>query len=799
MAARNANSSAGSRQIDLDSIWDDLRRGIDQIYSQEHMNRSRYIMLYTHVYNYCTSGAARPNNAGKKKTSAGGSSAGGGAQFVGHELYKRLKEYLQEYLVRLQLKGKDRMDEDVLRFYTEEWEKFQFSSKVLDGVCSYLNRHWVKRECEEGRKHIYEVYHLALVTWREHLFRPMNRAVTSAVLTLIERERNGETINSRLVSGVINCYVELGLNDDDCGAKGVNLSVYRESFEAQFLENTETFYTRESNEFLQSHPITEFMKKAEARLKEEEDRVRKYFHETTLPKLQRTLQKVLIKNHMEIFHTEFQVGYEYTNLLDSERDADLARMYTLVHQMPEGLVELRTLLETHITNQGLAALSKWNDETGSGSEKEDANSYVIAILEVHGKYETLVKEAFRNDTGFVAALDKACGKFINVNAVTKSSGHASKSPELLARYCDGLLKKSSKNPEEEKLEDALNQVMVVFKYIDDKDIFQKFYWKMLAKRLVNHLSSSDDAEASMISKLKEACGFEYTSKLQRMFQDIGLSKSLNERFQEHVRTSGEALEVDFSIQVLSSGSWPFTQGPVFNLVPELDKCRTRFSNFYSTVHSGRKLSWMYHNSKGDLLATCFKNRHVFQASTFQLSVLMLYNASDSYTYKQLCEMTLIDPPMLAQVLWLLTKTSLLTAKTADGSDAAMDLEVQGDDGTRDRSSAAAAASMPDDVTFSKKVRVNINAPLKMDVKQETEATHKHVEEDRKLLIQAAVVRIMKMRKTINHQQLVAEVIQQLTSRFKPRVSHIKKSIDVLIEKDYLERDRNQKDMYNYLA
>lgn len=62
------------------------------------------------------------------------------------------------------------------------------------------------------------------------------------------------------------------------------------------------------------------------------------------------------------------------------------------------------------------------------------------------------------------------------------------------------------------------QVMIVFKYIEDKDVFQKFYSKMLAKRLVQYMSASDDAEASMISKLKQACGFEYTSKLQRMFQ-----------------------------------------------------------------------------------------------------------------------------------------------------------------------------------------------------------------------------------------------------------------------------------------
>lgn len=65
------------------------------------MTRTRYMTLYTHVYNYCTSGAnARQSHARKKAVP--GMPTTGGAQFVGYELYKRLKEYLQEYLVKLQ-------------------------------------------------------------------------------------------------------------------------------------------------------------------------------------------------------------------------------------------------------------------------------------------------------------------------------------------------------------------------------------------------------------------------------------------------------------------------------------------------------------------------------------------------------------------------------------------------------------------------------------------------------------------------------------------------------------------------
>lgn len=93
---------------------------------------------------------------------------------------------------------------------------------------------------------------------------------------------------------------------------------------------------------------------------------------------------------------------------------------------------------------------------------KDPKVYVNTILEVHKKYNALVLVAFNNDSGFVAALDKACGRFINANAVTKQANSSSKSPELLAKYCDLLLKKSNKNAEEAELEDTLNQVVSIF-------------------------------------------------------------------------------------------------------------------------------------------------------------------------------------------------------------------------------------------------------------------------------------------------------------------------------------------------
>lgn len=762
------------KNSDLNEVWPELEMGMDQLYTaKKSMSKQKYMELYTAILNYCTAPRAAPTDStglGKANKKSDSLSTNKGANFVGQELYCKVIEFLKRYLSTIAAECRFMSDETLLRYLNEKWSKFKFVSLVVSHIFSYLNRYWVKREIEEGSKNVHEIFKLALVTWKDNLLIPMNEQVCSAIFKLIERERNGEKIETSLINGMVDCYVTLGLNEDD--SKRASLSVYKEYFEKPFLQQTLHFYVAECTTFLAENHVTEYIKKVESRLLEEETRVQLYLHFSSRDSLIECCEEVLIAKHLETLQQEFSA------LLAQHKIEDLGRMYNLVSRIKHGLDPLRVQFEDHISAQGLAAL-----ENSAEASLNNPNQYVDAILATHKKYYNVVVTAFKSDTTFIAALDKACRKFINTNAVTALAKSSTKSPELLARYCDTLLKKGTKNPEENELEQIQNDIMVVFKYIEDKDVFQKFYTKMLAKRLVQGVSASDDAEEAFISRLKQACGYEYTSKLHRMFNDIGLSKDLNAKFQDHLQATNVNLHVDFSILVLCAGTWPLqVTNNAFNIPEELSKSINRFTAFYQSQHSGRKLNWVFMHSKGELkINYCKGQSYIIQASAYQMAILLHFNTADTLTVSELEQSTQLPEPILIGALSVLVKAKLLNS--SDNFD-----------------SLTSSSSVSLNFDFkSKRLRVNVNLPIKAEQKAEQEDTQKTVEEDRKLLIQACIVRIMKTRKVLKHALLITEVITQLSNRFKPKVPVIKKCIDILLEKDYLERDGDQTDTYKYLA
>ena len=135
----------------------------------------------------------------------------------------------------------------------------------------------------------------------------MNERITDAALELIKSERDGYSINRSLVREVLESYglfyffcfidinlVELGIDDkeDSSDGSGKRYEVYRERFENKFLQTTEDYYEVEASNFTQANPLTEYMKKVEKRLAEEQERCIYYIHHVTENKLLKRAEKV---------------------------------------------------------------------------------------------------------------------------------------------------------------------------------------------------------------------------------------------------------------------------------------------------------------------------------------------------------------------------------------------------------------------------------------------------------------------------------------------------------------------------
>ncbi|KAB1283696.1 Cullin-2 [Camelus dromedarius] len=286
----------------------------------------------------------------------------------------------------------------------------------------------------------------------------------------------------------------------------------------------------------------------------------------------------------------------------------------------------------------------------------------------------------------------------------------------------------------------------VLKYIDDKDVFQKFYVRMLVKRLIHGLSMSVDSEEPMINKLKQACGYEFTSKLHRMYTDMSVSADLNNKFNNFIESQDTAIDlgISFQIYVLQAGSWPLTQAPssTFAVPQELEKSVQMFELFYSQHFSGRKLTWLHYLCTGEVKMNYLGKPYVATVTTYQMAVLLAFNNSEAVSYRELQDSTQMSEKELTKTI-----KSLLDVKMISHDSEKEDIDAE--------------SSFSLNMNFSsKRTKFKITTSMQKDTPQEMEQTRSAVDEDRKMYLQADIVRIMKARTVLRHNALIQEAISQ---------------------------------------
>ncbi|KAJ8031130.1 Cullin-3-B [Holothuria leucospilota] len=688
----------------------------------------------------------------------------------GERLYKGLRDVVTSHLVeKVRVEILASLNNNFLQTLNAAWNDHQTAMVMIRDILMYMDRVYVQQN------NVDNVYNLGLKIFRDQVVRYGNirEHLQQTLLDMVMRERRGEVVDRLAVKNACQMLMVLGIE---------TRTVYEEDFEKPFLDQSAEFYRMESQNFLTENSASVYIRKVEARINEETERAQHYLDKSTEEPIVKVLEEELISKHMKTVVEMENSGV--VHMLKNNKKEDLACMYKLFIRVTNGLETMCKCISGYLREQGKALVQ---EEDGGGGKHPI--QYVQDLLELKDRFDMFLKESFSSDRKFKQTISGDFEYFLNLNP---------KSPEYLSLFIDDKLKKGVKGLSEQEVEAILDKSMVLFRFLQEKDIFERYYKQHLAKRLLLNKSVSDDSEKNMISKLKTECGCQFTSKLEGMFKDMTLSNTFMDEFKNHVQSADiKMYGVDLNVRVLTTGFWPTQASAKQCGIPAAARYAFEaYKRFYLSKHTGRQVSLQPQLGSADLNAVFYgakkesgksdERRHIIQVSTYQMCILMLFNTREQWTYEEISQETDIPSKDLIRALQSLAlgkATQRILVKEPKGK------EIEN----------SHVFTVNDQFT-SKLFRVKIQTvAAKGESEPERKETRTRVDEDRKHEIEAAVVRIMKARKKMQHTVLVQEIMEQLKSRFLPSPQVIKKRIESLIEREYLDRAPEDRKVYVYVA
>ncbi|CAG9794357.1 unnamed protein product [Diatraea saccharalis] len=782
------------RNVDFQETWANLKETVAGVVGLRAVERAVWNTRFSDVYALCV---AHPEP-------------------LADRLYDETRIFLEEHVAGLlqrvrgntPLESNDHTD-GLLARYVSAWGEYSQGVAYLNSLYSYLNLQHVKRQkvsdaeiiygsaatvsCPEHDSRQLEVGELGLVIWERVLIRPLWGALSGRLVSGLAaaRHTDPDPANADLLRQAIHSTVHV-----QSFRVRQPLALYQSLVLEPYLAAAGEHHARQAAELLSDGDISHYMRHVLDGLEREIALGNRFLHSSSAESVRSCYERAAVSAHLPALHAHTERLLKEacdTGPNVEQRRCDLRRMYALVR--PLGAAALRPLVDAALaqaTRDGRALL------LAPHNRDEAHTHFVHAMLSLHGKYSKLFTDVFNGAQAFMGALDKACSAVVN----SRPSGEQpARAPELLARYCDCLLRRrggggggggaggAGGGAAEADADDKLAAAILVFKYVDDKDVFQKYYARALARRLIHQLSASMEQEEAMINRLKAACGYEFTNKLHRMFTDVAVSADLNAKFQQHLRDNNLQTNTGFFIQVLQAGAWPLG-GAMAPLAPPaaLERPARLFEAFYRAAFSGRRLAWLHHLCTGELRTRYTHRLYHISATTPQCALLLCFENVDSSPVRELRESLQLTGEAWSRHARPLVDAGLLT--------------VEGD-------VDADEATLTLNLAFTcKRTKVRLtcaNAPNQQGTGTGgggaggEEAPPAHCDDDRKMYLQAALVRIMKQRKVLRHTELIQEVVSQARGSFAPSVAMIKKCIEALIDKQYLERAPGTLDTYSYVA
>ena len=728
----------------LDRIWEQEDVSLDAIFRNE---KEPYSLeeLYRASENVCRQGKAA-------------------------DLYQRLRAKCSDHLMtnvrtRLARSAKLGSNTKVLKAFVDEWKTWKTQLKAIKWIFSYLDQTYLLRSDE-----------LSLFAMGNHLFKEdvfdeqsIRHAVLHGTTELVDKDRDEQSAgkNDELLQDAVEV-----LHD---------LNVYPTDFQPVFIESSEQYYRNWRGAQPGNEELARYATNCSTLLAVEMKRCEVVnLTQETEDAFSQLFDKIFVEEQHDLLTNEdFVMG-----MLEGNMTEELEQTFSLLQRKGLG-DQLAPVFTKYVETEGSKIVF---DEKNEGD-------MVINLLDFKRRLEVYHQSSFHKNETMGNSLHKSFEAFMNRTKKSQANWDTdnAKPGEMIAKHIDLLLKGGAKavpkladqdkeitkadeeqdfdeesgDKELKQINHHLSNALDLFRFVHGKAVFEAFYRKDLARRLLLARSASFDAERSMLTRLKNECGQAFTHNLESMFKDMDLAREEMMSYRQLQADRGEKLSAgqpDLSVNVLSAAAWPTYPDVTVNIPTSIAQVMSKFEGHYRSKHSGRKITWKHGMAHCQLRADFPKGRKELVVSGFQAIVLLLFNdipATFSLSFSDLSNATGLPDAELKRTLQSLAcaKYRVLT-KTPKGRE----------------------VSNTDTFTFNasfadQKMRVKINQIQLKETKEENKETHERVAADRHYETQAAIVRIMKSRKVIGHNELIVEVIKATRSRGVLEQADIRRNIE----------------------
>ncbi|VVC36450.1 Cullin homology,Winged helix-turn-helix DNA-binding domain,Cullin protein, neddylation domain,Cullin [Cinara cedri] len=684
------------------------------------------------------------------------------------QLYNRIRE-----TISLHLKSKvlvdvlNSLNKNFLAILDKCWTNYKKSMILLKDMLMCMGK-YLKSNNLEPIDNVGISLFLDIIIQHDRIKNYLRKRL----LIMVIKYRKHKIIKYSALKNACQMLVELGLTDEH---------VYEEVFERPFLALSRKFYYNKSQILFKNHIHSYYIFIAKMNAIIEAKLAKHFLHISTKRRIIEVVNDELIKKHiLTIIDIKrrgciFSKGYRIIN--KALHINDIKCMFELFDDYIYGPRILSHFLKKYLVEQLKIVENK---------NKRQLNpvTYVQRLLDVNSKLNCLLcYSLYKNNEIFKKTIFSTFKHFINLHP---------KFPEYLSLFIDKNVqeKKCFGSEKNKKKTPILDQVVVLFKFLQDIYVFKKYYKQHLAKRLLSKCFNEDN-EKNMISNLKTEFGDQFTSKFEGMVKDIAKSNTIMDLFKINL-TASQSLNctnIDLSVCVLTTEFWSLPTSSTKCNIPNIAYLPyEEFKTFYLSKNYGHKLQIQPQLGSAEIIFnknymnTRNVHKNLLEVSTYQMAILMLFNSFNKITMETIMKKTKINENDLTRELQLLV-TGKLSQRILLKSPNIKEIKPHHEFCINELFSC---------------LKIHL-ITTEEENKLELRKTKEMVEEDRKHEIQAVLVRIMKVHKKLTHNNLTMEVTDQLRRRFVPSPMLINKCIERLIENGYLRRSPKNRNTYIYVA